>query len=145
MPVLWPVLARVESDASWVRPPPGQGAVSYSRKRIQDGGNCPTLSGPGIRSRLVTVSKTLTPVGVAVVSFTATYNSLRLLMARCGIATLSGPSTVVRRSPVEGLNVTRELTEVPLVTTAKPFVDETLSKSVISPPRAASVMLRLGS
>jgi hypothetical protein len=71
MPALLSALARVEGDASQVRPHPGQGVVSYSRKRIQDGGNCPTLSGPGIRSRSVTVSKTLTPVGVVVVSCTA--------------------------------------------------------------------------
>ena len=60
-------------------------------------------------------------------SFTATYNSLRLLMAICGIKTLSGPSTVVRRRPVEGLNVTRELAKLPSVTMAKAFVDEIIS------------------
>src|SRR5215467_7674522 len=113
----------------------------YSRNSTQAGGNCPTLSGPGIRSRSVTVSKTRTPGVVVVVSFTATYNSLRLLMAICGIKTLSGPSTVVRRWPVEGLNVTRELAKLASVTMAKAFVDETISKSVISPPRVASVMV----
>src|SRR5262249_56893027 len=119
--------------ASWVGPPPEQGAVSYSRKRIQKGGNCPTLSGPGIRSRSVAVSKTLTPVSVAVVSFTATYNSLRLLMARCVISALigrrGGPSTVVRRAPVEGLNVTREIVKLVCITKAVTFRDDTDSQT----------------
>src|SRR5262249_60130343 len=106
--------------ASWVGPPPEQGAVSYSRKRIQKGGNCPTLSGPGIRSRSVAVSKTLTPVSVAVVSFTATYNSLRLLMTRCVISALigrrGGTKTVVGRSPLEGLKVTSAVVKIVSIT-----------------------------
>ena len=65
---------------------------------VQVGGNCPTLSGPGIRSRSVTVSKTRTPGVGVVTSPTATYNSLRLLIARCGIKkVVDGPRTVLRR------------------------------------------------
>ena len=140
MPVLWPLFRRRE-PFTLGETPLRAGCGLLLEEKNPDRRQLPNVEVVGIRSRSVRYQK-LSPGCRRRKSLTATYNSLRLLMARVRYEDVKRSKDRSETLSRGRINVTRELAKLASPTImAKPFVDETISKSAISPPRVASVML----